>query len=292
MERIGIVAEETTDFPEDIIQKHRIVTVPVSLYWPELESLPGENTFQKMRELEKRGIRSFGKTSQPSPKDFLDKYEDQLKLFNDIICITFTSIHSGSYNSAVLARQLLDSEKQVRVHIVDSLNASGGQALVILKAIELIEGKKDIVDIVKELEEFTDRVHLSVMFEETKWLEASGRISSAIANLMRGMARVGIRPVLSIKKGKIVPAGLKTRAREIPDVLFRQFERETRKSRDEDKRIRVVITHGDYPEGALKLKEKIEKEFSNVEVAFINIINDVIGAPTGPNTLAFAWCEI
>lgn len=292
MERIGIVAEETTDFPEDIIQKHRIVTVPVSLYWPELESLPGENTFQKMRELGKRGIRSFGKTSQPSPKDFLDKYEDQLKLFNDIICITFTSAHSGSYNSAVLAKQLLDPEKQGKVHIVDSLNASGGQALVILKAIELIESKMGIADIVQELEEFTNRVHLSVMFEETKWLEASGRISPAVANVMRGMARVGIRPVLSIKKGKIVPAGLRIRAKEIPDVLFRQFEKETQKSREKGGRIRVVITHGDYPEGALRLKEKIEKEFSNVEVAFVNIINDVLGAPTGPNTLTFAWCEI
>jgi len=292
MERIGIVAEETTDFPEDIIQIHRIVTVPVSLYWPELESLPGENTFQKMRELGKRGIRSFGKTSQPSPKDFLDKYEDQLKLFNDIICITFTSAHSGSYNSAVLAKQLLDPEKQGKVHIVDSLNASGGQALVILKAIELIESKMGIADIVQELEEFTNRVHLSVMFEETKWLEASGRISPAVANVMRGMARVGIRPVLSIKKGKIVPAGLRIRAKEIPDVLFRQFEKETQKSREKGGRIRVVITHGDYPEGALRLKEKIEKEFSNVEVAFVNIINDVLGAPTGPNTLTFAWCEI
>jgi DegV family protein with EDD domain len=292
MEKIGIVAEETADFPVNIIQKHGIGIVPISLYWPELESIPGENTFQKMRELEKRGIRSFGKTSQPSPKDFLDKYEDQLKLFNDVICITFTSVHSGSYNSAVLAKQLLDPEKQVKVHVVDSLNASGGQALVILKAIELIKGKKDVVDIIQELEEFKDRVHLSVMFEETKWLEASGRISPALANVMRGMARIGIRPVLSIKKGKIVPAGLRTRAKEIPNVLFRQFEKETKKSVYEGKRIRVIITHGDYPEGVKILKESIEKEFSNVEVAFVNIINDVIGAPTGPNTLASAWCEI
>jgi DegV family protein with EDD domain len=292
MQRIGIVAEETTDFPEDIIQKYKIGTVPVSLYWPELEPLPGENTFQKMRELEKRGIRSFGKTSQPSPKDFLDKYEEQLKLFNDIICITFTSFHSGSYNSAVLAKQLLDPEKQGKVHIVDSLNASGGQALVVLKAIGLIESKMGIVDIVKELEEFTNQVHFSVMFKETKWLEASGRISHALANMMRGMARLGIRPVLSIKMGKIAPSGLRTRAKEIPEVLFRQFEKETQKSREKGGRIRVVITHGDYLEGALSLKEKIEKEYSNVEVAFVNIINDVLGAPTGPNTLAFAWCGI
>jgi len=292
MDRIGIVAEETTDFPEDIIQKYKIGTVPISLYWPELEPLPGENTFQKMRELEKQGIKSFGKTSQPSPKDFLDKYEEQLKSFQDIICIAFTSFHSGSYNSAVLAKQLLDPEKRGKVHIVDSLNASGGQALVVLKAIELVESKIGIADIVQELKEFTNQVHFSVMFEETKWLEASGRISSTVANVMRGMARLGIRPVLSIKKGKIVPASLRTRAKEIPEVLFRQFEKETQKSSKKDRKIRVVITHGDYPEGALKLKEKIENANSNVEISFVNIINNVLGAPTGPNTLALAWCEI
>ena len=73
MEKIGIITDEAADLPKEIIEKYQIAVVPVKLDWPEIENLSGENTFQKMRELERRGIKSFGKTSQPSPKDFIDK---------------------------------------------------------------------------------------------------------------------------------------------------------------------------------------------------------------------------
>jgi DegV family protein with EDD domain len=245
-----------------------------------------------MRELTRRRIESFGKTSQPSPRDFQLKYESQLQRFKEIICITITSKLSGSHNSAVLAKQLLEPEQKEKVYVIDSMNGSGGQALVILKALELIKSNKGISDIVKRLQEFVEHVHLSMMFEELKWLEASGRISSVVTNLLKGMTRLGIRPVLSFKKGKLTPVGLRTNARDIPSVLFRQFEKETEKVRKQGKKIRVVITHGDYPEGARRLREDIESKLSNIEIAFVNIINDVIGAPTGPNTLTFAWCEI
>ena len=90
MEKIGLVVEETTDFPQEIIEKHKMAIVPAKLDWPELEGVPGENTFQKMRELEKKGNKSFGKTSQPSPKDFLDQYKFQLEKFDEVICAPIT----------------------------------------------------------------------------------------------------------------------------------------------------------------------------------------------------------
>ena len=73
MEKIGIVTEDAVDFPKDIIEKNKIAIAPLKLFWPELDQMPGENTFQKMRELAKKGDKSFGKTSQPAAKDFLDK---------------------------------------------------------------------------------------------------------------------------------------------------------------------------------------------------------------------------
>jgi DegV family protein with EDD domain len=292
MDTIGIITEETADLPPEIIGKHQMVIIPAVLNWPEIRELPGENTFQKMRELERRGINSFGKTSQPSPEDFLAKYKYLIEKFDRILCITLTSKLSGSYNSAALAKTLMQPENQEKIFIVDSLNASCGQALVVLKAIDLIKSRKDIEDIMKELEEFVPHVHFFVMFEDPKWLEASGRISHMVANVMRGMAKIGVRPLLTFRRGVLVPAGLRTKAKEIPDVLFRQLERETEKSRKEGKKIRIAITHGDDLEGAQRLRGMAEKELRNTEVAFINIINNVVGAPTGPGTLAFAWCEI
>lgn len=291
MDRIGIVTEETVDLLEETIEEHQIAIVPAILIWPEMKEIPGENTFQKMRELERRGIKSFGKTSQPTPSDFLVEYQHQIERFDKVLCVTLTSKLSGSYNSAVLAKTLLAPEEQRRVLVVDSLNASCGQALVVLKAIDLIQDGKELEEVVKQLEGFVPQVRLFAMFQDPKWLEASGRISHTVASLMRGMARIGLRPLLAFEKGKLVPAGLKTRARDTAEVLFRQLEKDTEKARKAGKRIRMAITHGDDPEAALRLKRMAE-ELENIEVAFINIVNNVVGVVTGPDTLAFAWCEI
>jgi len=292
MNKIGLVVDEAADLPQEIIGRHQMAVVPVKMDWPDIENLPGENTFQKMREAEKRGIKSFGKTSQPSPKDFLEAFKRQLERFEKIICITITSKLSGTYNSANQARGILSEEDQKRVFIVDSLNASCGEGLSNLKAIDLIEAGKEIEEIVKELEKFTSQIYLYGMLEEVKWLEASGRISPALANWVRRMQKIGVRPIIGIKKGVIKAIGIKAGAKDIPTGLFHQFEAKTRKLRNLNKKIRVAITHGDNLEGAQKLKEMIEKELENTEVAFINLIDNVLGVLVGPGAFILAWCEI
>ena len=291
MEKIGIVVEDATSLTQELIEKNKIVVVPVKLHWPELENMPGENTFQKMRELEKRGIKSFGKTSQPSMKDFLDAFNLQFSKFDKVICPTITSKHSGSYNSAVQARNFLEPEKQSRVFVIDSQNATCSQGLIVLKTIDLIQAGKSAEEIVKEIKEFLPKVHLYLMLEDPKWLEASGRINSLVANLLREMIKMGIRVSITFKEGKLTPAGIKIGARDIPTALLKQFESEIKKFKAEGKKIKGAISHGDWPEGAQRLKEMVEKE-KNVEVVFLNIIDNVIGSITGPNTLIFSWHEI
>lgn len=289
MNKIGLVVDEAADLPQEIIGRHQMAVVPVKMDWPDLENLPGENTFQKMREAEKRGIKSFGKTSQPSPKDFLDAFKKQFERFEKIICITLTSKLSGTYNSANQARGILSEEDQKRVFIVDSLNASCGEGLSNLKAIDLINEGKEAEEVVKELEKFIPQVYLYGMLEEIKWLEASGRISPTLAKWVRRMQKIGVRPIIGIKKGVIKAIGIKAGAKDIPTGLFHQFEAKTRKLRNLNKKIRVAITHGDNLEGAQKLKEMIEKNLKNTEVAFINLIDNVLGVLVGPDAFILAW---
>jgi uncharacterized protein len=291
MEKIGIVSDEAMDMPRDLVEKYQIAVVPVKFMWPEIEGLPGDNTFQKMRELEKRGITSFGKTSQPSVNDFLEKFRDQLARFESVICVTLTSKLSGTYNSAIQAKNYLTPEEQKRIFIVDSLSVSGGQALIIFKIIDLINGGKKAEEIVNDLQNFISRCHLSLIVENIKWLEKSGRISHFVATVVSGLSKAGIRPVMSMKEGKLAPTGLKTDAKDIPTALFRQFENDTKELVKNGKKIRVVITHGDDPAGAQRLKEMAEKISQNVEVVFINIINNVVGVVAGPNAITFSWCE-
>ena len=292
MEKIGIITDEAADLPKEIIEKYQIAVVPVKLDWPEIENLPGENTFQKMRELGSRGIKSFGKTSQPSPKDFVDKYNSQLEKFDKVICITLTSKLSGTFNSAIQGKNFLTPQDQKKVFVIDSLNVSSGQALLVLKAIDLIKSEKKIEEIVEKLEKFLPKIRLFVMIEDPKWLEVSGRISSLVASFLRNMAKKGIRVLLTFKNGRLVPGGIKIHAKDTVMVLFNQFEKETQKLRQANKKIRMAITHGDDLESAQRLKEMVEKEFKNIEVSFINIINNIVGVVSGPDALAFAWCEI
>lgn len=292
MNKIGLVVDEAADLPKEIIEKYQMAVVPVKMDWPDLENLPGENTFQKMREAEKRGIKSFGKTSQPSPKDFLVAFKKQLESFDKILCITVTSKLSGTYNSANQARGILSQEDQKRVFIVDSLNASCGEGLSDLKAIDLIEQGKDTEEIVKELEKFVPQVRLYGIFEDPKWLEASGRISSTLANWFRRMQKLGFRPILGVKKRLVKAIGIKAKAKDIPTALFHQFEAKTKKLRNQGKKIRVAITHGDDLPGVQKLKEMIEKNLENTEVAFVNLIDNVLGVLVGPNAIILAWCKL
>ncbi len=300
MTKIGLIVDEGADLPKEIIEKKfagLIEVVPLKMEWPEVENLPGENIFQKMREAEKRGIKGFGKTSQSSPKDFLDVFKKQLEKFEELICITVTSVHSGTYNSACQAKKFLDfnpptTQQGEKVFILDSLNASAGQGLLVLKAIDLIKkGTKTTKEIFDDLVDFRSKIHLSAMLKDPKWLEASGRISHFLADWVRKMEKIGIRPLLGIKKGKIKAVGIKKGAKDIPTALFQDFKSKTEKLLNQNKKIRVAITHGDNLKGAQRVKEMIEKNLKNTEVAFVGLIDNVLGVLVGPDALILAWSE-
>jgi DegV family protein with EDD domain len=289
MEKIGIVTDQAVDLPSEIIQENQLAIVPVKLSWPEIENLPGENTFQKMREMAKRGIESFGKTSQPSLKDFLDKYNEQFTRFDKIICLTLTSKLSGTNNSANQAVKFLPPDKQSKVSVIDTLSVSGGQALLVLRALALISQGREFTDIVAELKTLVANVNFYIMFDDPKWIEASGRVSHLLAGLMKGMAKIGIRPVLAIKEGVITQAGLQGGVKDVVAGLFKQLTEDIDRAGGRNKKIKTVITHGDDLESAERLKKMIESEFDNIEVVFINLIDDVVGAVAGPKSLTLGW---
>ncbi len=69
---IGIVTEDITSLPPKVLEKYRIEIASAILDWPDLEKIPGENVYQKVREIERLGIKTFPKTSQATPKSCLD----------------------------------------------------------------------------------------------------------------------------------------------------------------------------------------------------------------------------
>jgi len=286
---IGIVTEDITDLPQKILERYQVETVKVILDWPEGENLPGENIYQKMREADKRGIKTFPKTSQAVPKSYLEAFQKQLEKFNKVLCITITSKISGCYNSACQAKEMLKAEEKGRVYILDSLQAAASQALLVLRAIELIQEQREIAEVIEEIKKLIPRTYLWISLEDPKWLEAGGRASKSQANWVRRMKKINLHPLITIKDGVVTKGGI-VFAKDMAEALFKKISKESRKARKQRKRIRVIIGQADNPEGAEKLR-KMLKEIK-AEVPFISLASPVVCAHTGPGTLIVAWQAI
>ncbi len=292
MEKIGLIMGESADLPKEIIQKHQIEIITFKSDWPEAKDIPGENIYQIQREADRRGIKGFAKTSQPSPKVFLDAYKKTLEKFKEVICVTVTSKLSGTYNSAMQAKNFLKPEQREKVFIVDSLNLSGGEAILAFKAFDLIkEGKKTAKKIQEDLEVLRSKVYLRVALKDIKWAEASGRVSHLVANWIRKMQKAGIYPLLGFKKGLLKPVTIRFGSKDLPTILFNEIKAKTKKLRNKKLKIRVIILHTDAEEAAQRLKKMVEKELEGVNVLFINLVSNIIGNLVGPDSLAIVWVQ-
>ncbi len=285
---IGIVTDEVADLTQKIIERYQIEIIPFRIDWPVGERLAGENIYQKMREAEKQGIKVLPKTAAV-PSEYLKAYKIQLEKFEKVLCITVSSKFSAAYNSACQMRELL-SEKKGKILVLDSFNGSAGQALLVLKAIELIQAQLEINEIIKELKKEIPKIKTYAIVADPKWLEWGGRISPSQANWIRRLQKIGVRPLLGIKNGKIEKIGFNFRVKEISRATFREIEKKSKKIRQAGKKIRVVIDHCDNLDEAKRLKELLKE--IGAEISFVNLVSPVVGAHIGPGSLIAAWKPI
>lgn len=286
-DKIGLVVDETFDLPKDIVDENKITVVRFKLDFQELADLPG-NVYQKVREGEKRKIKSLIKTSQPSINDFLSAFKEKLKEFEEVLCVTFSSKISGAYNSAMQAKKFLEAELQNKVHIFDSMNGSGAEGLVALKASSLIKQKLHIDQIIEMLKKELPNVKLIGMYKSPKWLEASGRFPRFVPAMMNQAEKMDIKPVFGLRDGKLTIIGVKRNIKDISTALFEEFEKATKKIRETGKKITIAITHADSTEQANKLKELV-LSLKNTKIAFVNLTCFPIGGHIGPDSMVLSW---
>jgi DegV family protein with EDD domain len=153
----------------------------------------------------------------------------------------------------------------------------------------MIQEGKEEKEILKELPRIIENTHLFGMVEEPKWLEAGGRISHSFATLLSKMQKIGMRPLIGVRNGKVKPVALKMKAKNVPQALFQQLKKEIEKVKLDKGKIKVAIGHADNLEGAKEIEELIEKNLKEIEVLFLGLIDPVIGVHVGPGALAIAW---
>ena len=286
---IGIVTEDISSLLPKIVERYQIELVPIKFDWPELEKFSGQNVYQKIREAWRLGSKTLPKTSQATPKSYLDAFKKQLQKFDKVLCLTVSSKVSGCYNSAIQAREMLPDNEKERIFILDTLNAAAGQALLVLKAIELIQEQREINEIIEEIKNLIPEIHLYLIFQDPKGVESIGRITKSQANWIRRMKKLGIHPIIELREGVLGRGGI-IFAKDETEAIFKKIQKESKKERKMGRRIRVIINHADNLEGAKKLKEMLKE--IGAEVSFISEGPPIVCAVTGPGTLLVGWIPI
>ena len=160
--------------------------------------------------------RKLPTTSQPSPELFEKFYLEAAAAGDEVLGIFLSHELSGTWQCAKLAADLANVDN---VLFVDSANVCLGEALLVRLAVQLRDAGKTLVQIATTLEHAKEHLHLVAAIDDLKYLRKGGRLPAAVA-VAGGM--LGIKPLITIKDGKVAMAG---KARGLPGAYVTLFRR-------------------------------------------------------------------
>jgi len=222
-------------------------------------------------------------TTQVTPQRYVEIWEPMLQEGKDILYICLSSMLSKSYEMSILAsRELAEKYPDRKIVSIDSKGASMGIGLLAVNAAKALAEGKSLDENAAYLEDIVTRLHHWVMADDLQHLRRGGRVSGAKA-FVGGM--LNVKPILSIKgEGKLEPL-TKARGRE---KAFAAMVEKLGEGKYDPSEGPIYIAHSDVPDYAARMQEMITEKYGYTNFA-VNHIGPVIGAHTGPGTIALIF---
>ena len=219
-------------------------------------------------------------TSQVTPQTYIDAMTPFLKEGKDVLFIGMSSGISGSYNSAqIAANQLREEFPACKIYTIDTLSASLGEGLLVVKAAENRRSGMSIEENVAEIDKLRYNMCQVFTVDDLKYLRGTGRLSSIKAV---AASVLNIKPLLKgDTEGKIV-CFEKTRGRKNAiKALAQQYDEMVREPYNQC----IGIAHADCTEDAEQLIELLNRNNPPHEIMLV-CYEPVTGSHVGPGTLA------
>lgn len=280
-----IVTDSCCNLLEDMIDDFGIHVLPLTFMVDGEDEvyqsyLKGERTDLKQFYTMMREGKVF-KTSLPNLAESEALFRELLGSGRDVLYIAFSSGLSGTYQAlSLMAAQLQEEFPERKIHVVDSLAASGGQGLLVWYAVQHARAGESIDQVRDWLEE--NKLHLAHWFtvDDLMFLFRGGRVSKTAA---WAGTLLNIKPVLHVDdEGHLIPMEKVLGRKKSLNALIDHMEKSANKPISDQM---VFITHGDCIEDAEYVAAKIKERFGVKEVV-INYVDPVIGAHSGPGTMA------
>ncbi|WP_409341062.1 DegV family protein [Paenibacillus sp. MBLB4367] len=280
MTNIRIVIDSTADIPRELREALGIEMVPLKVHFG-TETFHDSVTIESDQFYEKlAGSPVLPTTSQPSPVEFLETYKRIAAERPDtqIISIHLAAVLSGTYQSAVLAKSMLEDETDVTV--VDSKSASYGIGLMAIAAAQAARQGKSKEECLEAIAKIRDHCGLYFLVDTLEYLQKGGRIGRAAAFVG---SLLNIKPILSLDaEGGVISVD---KVRGHKKATLRIVELLKEQSGFGGKPVRIVIAHSSSMENAQQFSSVICEHFDVKELTYTTL-GPVIGTHVGPGTVA------
>lgn len=198
MNKIKIITDSTCDLPKDLTRELDVEVLPLQVMVNGKTYMDGVDIDINMFFSEMDKSDEMPKTSQITPIRFEEAFKKYLEEGYEIICLNLSSKMSGTYQSACIARDMLETDK---IHIIDSLNVTCGLGILVLKACSLRDKGMSAKEIVDGVINAIPEVKSTLNFQSLDNLVKGGRLSKT-TGFVGGL--LGIKLNLAIENGEMV----------------------------------------------------------------------------------------
>ncbi|MCY4624372.1 MAG: DegV family protein [Chloroflexi bacterium] len=276
---VRIVTDSTADLSADVVERLGVTVVAQNVhfgtdtYKDNVTITP--DTFFSMLATSKE----LPKTSQASPGDFKEVYDSVGEGADGIVSIHVAAKLSGTYNSAVQAKDLTTAACPIEV--IDTTQASMGEGLVVIAAAEAANGGASMEEVVAVASGAAERSCCMALLETLEYLQKGGRIGKAQAMLG---SILQIKPMIIVRDGEVHELG---KARTFAKALVKL--RET--AHDMGPADALAVIHSTTPDAAQAFADSLSEMLPAGSVPYIARFGPALGVHVGPGAIGVALLQ-
>lgn len=272
---IRILVDSSSDIVKEELESKNIAMVPLSIQFDKETYLDRmdidcDTFYDKLTNLD-----VFPKTSQPSPQMYLKEFEKAKEAKDELICILLSSAISGTYQSALLAKNIVDYDG---IYLVDTLSATYGAQILVDEAIKMINEGKEAKEICAHLEALKKRVKIYLSVDTLEYLYKGGRVDKTSA-IIGGIAK--IKPIITLsEEGKV-----EVIAKTIGMVKAMNVMIGFAKDKGIDEKYPVGLIYSSGTKNSAKMEEKLNA--NDIKISKHVQLGPTIGTHVGPECYGF-----
>ena len=283
MNKVAIMTDTISGIPPEMAEELGIKVIPLHIIMDGISYVETEVNKEQLytRLAQKENLPT---TSSPTAAQYLEAYRELSQKAETILHIHYTSWIGMGYKEAVRAKNMAKEElPQTTIEVIDSRAECGAQLLCVLEAARAAREGRTLPEIVAVVNDLIPKLNLFYILDTLYYLRRGGRVGKADAWLNSALAVKSILELDATTKGVATPV---TRTRTKTEAIRKVVEMV--KERSENRMVHAVVSHGNVPEQAEKLKRQLLSQVAikEIHITGVSLIHTVHWTP---GALRLGW---